>query len=107
MVVLLPRGTTMLDRKFIRLQPGLVRQAILDKNEKADLDRFLAQSEVVVVTLPLTTGTQGLFDASKFALMPAGSWFVNIGRGPIIKENVRRFAAGAELVNVVDKKIGY
>lgn len=133
----------------------------------ADLDRFLAQAEVVVVTLPLTVETRGLFDSSKFALMPSGSWFVNIGRGPIvdtaalvsalqtghlagacldvtdpeplpgdsplwqmdnvivtphvasraaltgarrwaiIKENMRRFAAGEELINVVDKKIGY
>ena len=31
----------MLDRKFIRQEPDLVRQAILDKNEKGDLDRFL------------------------------------------------------------------
>jgi seryl-tRNA synthetase len=31
----------MLDRKFIRQEPETVRQAILDKNEKADLDRFL------------------------------------------------------------------
>lgn len=40
-VVLLPRGITMLDRKFVRQEPEVVRQAILDKNEKADLDRFL------------------------------------------------------------------
>lgn len=31
----------MLDRKFVRQEPELVRQAILDKREKADLDRFL------------------------------------------------------------------
>ena len=31
----------MLDRKLIRQEPDLVRQAILDKNEKGDLDRFL------------------------------------------------------------------
>lgn len=31
----------MLDRKFIRENPELVRQAIVDKKEKADLDRFL------------------------------------------------------------------
>ena len=31
----------MLDRKFIRQEPEKVRQAIVDKNEKADLDRFL------------------------------------------------------------------
>ena len=32
----------MLDRKFIRQEPDLVRKAIAAKNEKADLDRFLA-----------------------------------------------------------------
>jgi seryl-tRNA synthetase len=31
----------MLDRKFIRQDPDLVRQAILDKNESGDIDRFL------------------------------------------------------------------
>ena len=49
-----------------------------------DLDAFLAESEVVVVALPLTDETRGLFDAEAFARMPAGSWFVNIGRGPIV-----------------------
>jgi seryl-tRNA synthetase len=39
--VLLPGEFSMLDRKFIRQNVDLVRQAILDKGEKADLDRFL------------------------------------------------------------------
>lgn len=51
----------------------------------ADLDAFLARADVVVVALPLTDETRGLFDAARFALMPAGSWFVNIGRGPIVQ----------------------
>jgi phosphoglycerate dehydrogenase-like enzyme len=132
-----------------------------------DLDRFLPQADVVAVALPLTVETTGLFDAARFALMPDGAWFVNIGRGPIvdtealvaalqsghlagaaldvtdpeplpaghplwamdnviitphvasraeltgtrrweiIKENVRRFAAGEDLLNVVDKQAGY
>ncbi len=132
-----------------------------------DLDKFLGQAEVVVVALPLTAETEGLFDAAAFARMPVGSWFVNIGRGPIvvtgdlvaalksghlagaaldvtdpeplpsdhelwgmpnviitphvasraeltgerrwdiIRENVRRFAQGEKLINVVDKKTGY
>lgn len=132
-----------------------------------DLDRFLAKADVVAVALPLTKETEGLFDAARFSLMPEGSWFINIGRGPIvdtdalvaalksghlagaaldvtdpeplpanhplwsldnvivtphvasraeltgerrweiIKENIRRFAAGEELVNIVDKKVGY
>jgi seryl-tRNA synthetase len=32
----------MLDRKLLREHPDLVRQAVLDKNEKADIDRFVA-----------------------------------------------------------------
>ena len=36
----------------------------------ADLDEFLAESEVVVVALPLTDETRGLFDAAAFARLP-------------------------------------
>jgi phosphoglycerate dehydrogenase-like enzyme len=50
-----------------------------------DLERLLATAEVVAVALPLTDETRGLFGAEQFALMPAGSWFVNIGRGPIVQ----------------------
>lgn len=50
-----------------------------------DLDRLLGEAEVVAVALPLTDETRGLFGAEQFALMPPGSWFVNIGRGPIVQ----------------------
>ncbi len=50
----------------------------------ADLDRFLAEADVVAVALPLTDETRGLFDAGRFALMKTGSYFLNIGRGPIV-----------------------
>ncbi|MFT5233320.1 MAG: phosphoglycerate dehydrogenase-like enzyme, partial [Candidatus Krumholzibacteriia bacterium] len=133
----------------------------------ADLDRFLAAADVVVIALPLTAETNGLIGERELALMPEGSWLVNIGRGPIvqtdalvaslqsghlagaaldvvdpeplptesplwqmenviitphvasrsaltgerrwkiIKENLRRFSAGEDLVNVVDKQSGY
>lgn len=49
-----------------------------------DLDRFLPRADVVAVALPLTEETRGLFNAERFALMPEGSYFVNIGRGPIV-----------------------
>src|SRR5512143_3731875 len=35
----------MLDPKFIRQNPDLVRQAIRNKHEKADIDQFLALDE--------------------------------------------------------------
>lgn len=50
-----------------------------------DLDRFLARADVVVVALPLTDETRGLFDAGRFGTMKEGAYFVNIGRGPIVR----------------------
>ena len=49
----------------------------------ADMDRFLAEADVVAVALPLTDETRGLFDAERFELMKAGAYFLNIGRGPL------------------------
>lgn len=129
----------------------------------ADLDALLPQADFVILTAPQTPSTEGLFTASKFALMKETAFFINIGRGsnvaltdldqalrqgviagaaldvfeteplpaehPLWKapnflmtphtaaagpylgqrrldlmvENCRRFAAGDELVNVVDK----
>ncbi|AZN43896.1 D-2-hydroxyacid dehydrogenase [Paenibacillus albus] len=48
------------------------------------LDRLLQESDYVVVTLPITKETQGLFDRAKFAQMKPGAFFVNIGRGQTV-----------------------
>lgn len=152
----------------VRNPEGREQPAYVDEMGGAeDLDRLLPQADVVAIALPLTKETRGLFDTERLALMPAGSWLVNIGRGPIVdtdallaalrsghlagaaldvtdpeplpaehplwkldnviitphvasraeltgqrrweivKENVRRFAAGEALINVVDKELGY
>lgn len=53
----------------------------------ADLDRFLAESDAVVVCCPWTPETTRLFDARRFAAMKPGSVLVNIGRGEIVDED--------------------
>ncbi|MHC5024378.1 MAG: D-2-hydroxyacid dehydrogenase [Planctomycetota bacterium] len=128
---------------------------------------YLRQSDVVVICLPLTRETTGLFGAEQLAAMKDGSYLVNVGRGRIIetdalvaalerghlagacldvtdpeplpadhvlwsmpnvvitphvssrsdltrrvwretyRENLRRFATGEPLLNVVDKAAGY
>lgn len=50
----------------------------------SDLDRLLTRADVVVIALPLTDETRGLFDAERLALMRPGSILVNIARGPIV-----------------------
>jgi phosphoglycerate dehydrogenase-like enzyme len=52
----------------------------------ADLDAALATAEVLVVTLPWTAETEGLLDARRLALLPAGALLVNVGRGPVVDE---------------------
>jgi phosphoglycerate dehydrogenase-like enzyme len=128
---------------------------------------LLPEADVVVVCVPLTPETDGLFDAAAFAAMKRGAYLVNIARGRVVDttalvdalhtgriagacldvtepeplpadhvlwtfpnvvitphvaaqsastlerrsallvENLRRFAAGEPLLNVVDKQLGY
>ncbi|MAT06753.1 MAG: hydroxyacid dehydrogenase [Acidimicrobiaceae bacterium] len=60
-----------------------------DRFETWSNDRFvelLEWADAVVVAAPLTDATRGMFDADAFARMKPGSWFVNVGRGPIVDE---------------------
>jgi phosphoglycerate dehydrogenase-like enzyme len=52
----------------------------------ADLDRMLGVADDVVLTLPLTEMTRGMFDASRLARMRTGSRLVNVGRGAVVVE---------------------
>ncbi|WP_404357174.1 D-2-hydroxyacid dehydrogenase [Cytobacillus firmus] len=50
------------------------------------LNDVLPQCDYVVVTLPLTPETRQLFGSEQFALMKDSAFFINIGRGEIVKE---------------------
>lgn len=50
------------------------------------LNDVLPQCDYVVVTLPLTQETRQLFRSEQFALMKDSAFFINIGRGEIVKE---------------------
>ncbi|MFZ5781899.1 MAG: 2-hydroxyacid dehydrogenase [Pseudomonadota bacterium] len=45
------------------------------------LAEFLARSDILVDVLPLTRDTQGLLDATAFAHLPKGAYFINMARG--------------------------
>lgn len=49
------------------------------------LDAQLPKADFVVLTIPHTPATEGLFDSSKFALMKNSAMFINIGRGMTTK----------------------
>ncbi|SHN07829.1 D-2-hydroxyacid dehydrogenase [Gracilibacillus kekensis] len=50
------------------------------------LSKVLPQCDYVVVTLPLTDETKGMFTATQFKQMKKSAFFINIGRGAIVKE---------------------
>lgn len=52
----------------------------------AALETVLAESDIVVVTLPLSEETRGLMGASQFAAMKPGAIFINGARGAIVDE---------------------
>jgi phosphoglycerate dehydrogenase-like enzyme len=50
------------------------------------LSELLAQSDVVVLALPLTPETEEIMDAERLALMKPGAWLINIARGRLVDE---------------------
>lgn len=50
------------------------------------LDDLLRESDFVVVLVPLSDATRGMFGAREFALMKETAVFVNVARGPVVKE---------------------
>ena len=68
-----------------------------------DLHSILAESDIVVVALPLTDATRGLIGRDELASMKPGAHFVNIARGGVVDESAlidalqSRSIAGAAL----------
>lgn len=50
------------------------------------LDELLGLSDFVVLAVPVTAGTDGLFTAERFAAMKPGAYFINVGRGEQVEE---------------------
>ena len=51
------------------------------------LGDLLAESDYVVLALPLTPQTQNLIAAPQLALMKPDACLINVGRGPVVDEN--------------------
>lgn len=48
---------------------------------EAELPQLLAQSDLLVCTLPLTSATEGLLNRRTLSQLPAGAMVINVGRG--------------------------
>jgi phosphoglycerate dehydrogenase-like enzyme len=48
------------------------------------LDELLPEADIVIVIVPLTKETHGMFDAARLAKMKQGALLVNAARGPVV-----------------------
>ncbi|MFT8322530.1 MAG: D-2-hydroxyacid dehydrogenase [Bacillus sp. (in: firmicutes)] len=55
--------------------------------KQSDLNQVLSVCDYIVVTLPLTEETHHLFQKEQFNSMKNTAFFINIGRGEIVKED--------------------
>jgi len=68
-------------------EPGAsLPQGFVRMGGAGDLDRFLAESDVVVICCQWTPQTTGLIDQDRLAAMKPGVVLVNVARGEIINE---------------------
>ncbi|TWT32125.1 D-2-hydroxyacid dehydrogenase [Blastopirellula retiformator] len=51
------------------------------------LNDLLAESDVVILALPLNADTRYLFDTDQFAAMKTGAIFINVARGQVVRES--------------------
>ena len=76
------RGRIIATDMFVNEQPGVV-----DELWPADqLDRLLAESDVVILCAPLNGQTQGMIAAAQLAKMKRSSILINVARGPLVVE---------------------
>ncbi len=54
--------------------------------ERVDWETLLRASDIVSVHAPLTPQTEGIMDYEAFRRMKSSALFINVGRGPIVKE---------------------
>lgn len=50
------------------------------------LDRLMHESDVVVVSAPLNSHTEGMIGAAQLAALGSGGVLINVGRGPLVQE---------------------
>lgn len=59
----------------------------VDHMVTAGMDRFLAETDILINVLPLTDETAGILNAATFAMLPRGAALIQIGRGAHLVED--------------------
>lgn len=65
------------------LETGFVKEI----QAASGLPKMLAESDIVILTLPLTPANDNSFGPEQFRLMKQGSYIVNVGRGSVVNHD--------------------
>ncbi len=64
--------------------PDSAAEGFAEQRHIGALDETLPETDILLITLPLSDETRGLMDARRLALLKEGAVLVNIARGPIV-----------------------
>src|SRR6266480_3826978 len=87
-VVAMQRGTEHRDQGFLFPDVGDPEGTLPDRYYSLDqLHAMLSESDVVVIAVPLTPKTRGIFDDAAFQVMKPTAFLVNVARGGVCNES--------------------
>ena len=78
--------------RLMIVEPGPIEPALLDQlrpefvGKPDDLDRVVAEADVISLHLPLTTETRHLIDGRRIGLMKPGASVINVARAGLVDE---------------------
>jgi phosphoglycerate dehydrogenase-like enzyme len=64
----------------------------------SQLDELLAQSDYVVLAVPVTPATNRMMDAARLAKMKSDACLINVGRGPLVDEEALAHALRGKII---------
>ncbi len=76
-----------MDLRVIAAKREMTQEPFVDRLYRPEqLLEMLAEADFVVVALPLTDATSGLFGREQFAAMKSTAYFINVSRGAVVQE---------------------
>lgn len=95
----LARKAAALELRVIGTKRTVEPVAHVDKVYAPDqIDEVLAQSDYVVLLLPVTEATNNLMDKERLSRMKPGAWLLNFGRGHLIVDEALIAAVNAKAI---------
>ena len=79
-------GPGRIGRAVARRAEGFGMRVLFAGRDRSELNRLLAESDFVAVTVPLSDATRHLIGAAELARMKQGAILVNTSRGPVVDE---------------------